>query len=331
MAKRFDQQLAALQRAVNDPSDRKGRALIVKALEGKSGLLIATATGAVVGGDEDDPVVDRGLLELLPPAFFRLMEDPVQRDPQCRGKAAIAKALRRAEAHGDEVFVAGVRHVQREPVWGGSVDTAAELRGVCLMALVEEHHPRAMVEAARLLADPLAAARTAAARALGASGRTEVAEPLLRLRVEAGESDAEVLGECLRALLQVAPRENLEVVARLLDADDEPAAEAAALVLGESRLPGAFEALHRRAERSVGRRRRVLLLALALLRSEEAWDYLLQLVEQGSRGVAVEAIEALAAFAHDERLAERVRVIVERRAEPALTQAMVDGFEVRGR
>lgn len=325
MAKRFDQQLAALQRAVKDPRDAKARARIVEALEGHNGLLVATATEAVVSGDEDDPVIDRALLERLPAAFERLMHDPVQRDPQCRGKAAIARALRRAEAQGDEVFLAGVRHVQHEPVWGGRVDSAAALRGVCLMALVEQHHPRAMVEAARLLADPQAAARTAAARALAASGRTEVAEPLVRLRVEVGEREAEVLGECLGALLQLAPGPNLEVVAHLLGADDEGAAEAAALALGESRLSGALEPLRAQAERTVTRaRRRVVLLAIALLRSDEAWSYLVELVEHGPPGAAVEAIEALAAFRHDERLRQRLQEVVQRRGDAALTRALAE-------
>lgn len=328
MSKRFDQQLAALQRAVRDPHDPKARARVIEALQGNSGLLVALATTAAVAGDEDDPVIDRALLERLPAAFERLMHDPVQRDPQCRGKAAIAKALRRAEAQGDEVFLAGVRHVQNEPVWGGRVDTAAELRGVCLMALIEGHHPRAMVEAAHLLADPQAAARTAAARALGCSGQAEVAEPLLRLRVQAGEDDAEVLGECLHALLQLAPRSSLDYVAGFLGGPDDIAAEAAALALGESRLPSALPPLLQQAGRSVGKgRRRVVLLAIALLRAEEGWAYLLQLIEQGPPSAAAEALEALAAFRHDERLRERVLATVQRRGDAVIRRAFDERFE----
>jgi HEAT repeat protein len=328
MTKRFDQQLAALQRAVQDPHEPKARARVIEALEGNSGLLVSIATTAAVGGEEDEPVIDRALLERLPAAFERLMHDPVQRDPACRGKAAIAKALRRAEAQGDEVFLRGVRYVQNEPVWGGKVDTAAELRGVCLMALIEGHHPRAMVEAAHLLADPQVAARTAAARALGCSGQAEVAEPLLRLRVQAGEEDAEVLGECLHALLQLAPRPSLDYVAGFLGGTDEIAAEAAALALGESRLPGALPPLLQQAGRSVGKgRRRVVLLAIALLRAEEGWAYLVQLVEQGPPSAAAEALEALAAFRHDERLRERVLATVERRGDVALRRAFDERFE----
>lgn len=328
MAKRFDTQLAALQQALRDPSAPKARARIVEALESNSGLLVATATAAAVGGDEDAPVVDKGLLERLPAAFERLMQSAGERDPQCRGKTAVAKALRRAEAQAEEVFLAGVRHVQMEPVWGGKVDSAAELRGICLMALVESYHPRAMVEAAHLLADPQAAARMAAARALGCSGRAEVAEPLLRLRVQAGEEDAEVLGECFGALLQLAPGPSLPYVAGFLRGQDDVAAEAAALALGGSRLTGALAPLLEQARSFTGRgRRRVVLLAIALLRVEEGWTYLVELVEQGPPAAAAEAIEALAAFAHDERLRQRVHAAVERRGDPALRKKHDERFE----
>lgn len=333
MAKRFDAQLAALQEAVREPKDRKARARVVEALERGNGLLVAVATAAAVGGDEDEPVVDRELVARLPTAFERLMVDLGERDPQCRGKTAIAKALRRAESDtrgvegAEVVFLAGVRHVQHEPVWGGKVDSAAELRGVCLMALVERWHPRAMVEAAELLADPQATARMAAARALGCSGRAEVAEPLLRLRVRAGEADAEVLGECLTALLQLAPGPSLELAAGLLGGADDVAAEAAALALGGSRLPGALPPLLAQARGFSGRgRRRVVLLALALLRDEEGWAYLVELVEHGPPAAAAEALEALSSFSHDERLRERVLAAVERRRDPALRRRFDERF-----
>lgn len=327
MAKRFDAQLAALQQAVADPAAPKARARIIEALERGNGLLVAVATAAAVGGEEDDPVVDQGLLERLPAAFERLMHDASERDPQCRGKTAVAKALRRAETQAEEVFLAGVRHVQYEPVWGGKVDTAAELRGVCLMALVEAWHPRAMVEAAQLLADPQAAARMAAARALGCSGRVEVAEPLLRLRVAAGESDAEVLGECFAGLLQLAPPPSLAYVASFLGGSDDVVAEAAALALGGSRLSGALAPLMEQSRGFMGRgRRRVVLLAIALVRAEEGWTFLVELVEQGPLAAAVEAVEALSAFAHDERLRERVLAAVERRGDPALRRKFDERF-----
>ncbi|MCA9707039.1 MAG: hypothetical protein KDK70_14390, partial [Myxococcales bacterium] len=283
---------------------------------------------AVVRGDDDDPVIDRDLLERLPAAFERLRHDGVKRDPQCRGKVAIAKALRRVDASAEEVFLVGVRTVQQEPVWGGRVDTAAELRGVCAMALMEARHPRAPVEVAHLLADPEIAARSAAARALGASGWADVAEPLLRLRLEAGEPEPAVVGECLGALLQVAPGESLPYVAGYLRSSDHAVAEAAALSLGESRLDGALEPLCAEAGRLVSSdgRHAVVMLAIAMLRSDAAWGWLLERVEQGGRGQALAALRALATFRHDPRLLARVSEAVARRTEEPIETTFEELF-----
>lgn len=267
------------------------------------------------------------LAATLPAAFERLMEDAVKRDPQCQGKVAIAKRLREAELDADGLFLRGVRHVQLEPVWGGSIDTAAELRGVCLMALIEGRHPRGLIEAAHLLADPQVMARSAAARALGVCPSPEAAEPLLRLRVEVGDEEPEVIGECLAALLSVAPGSALPFVVERLDARDDAVAEAAALALGESRLDDALAPLQRTVERTVlGRRRGVLMLAVAMLRSEAAWSWLVERVAEGPRGEAEDALRALGTFAHDERLASRVREAVASRPDDALLAALGELF-----
>lgn len=317
--KGFDERLAALRRAVEDPSTKEARTRLRRALDGKSGLLVAVATRAV----EADP----SLLSRLPAAFDRLMEDPVKRDPQCQGKVAIVKHLRDSELDADELLLRGVGHVQREPVWGGSVDTAAELRGVCLMALVEGHHPRAMIEAAHLLADPEAMARSAAARALSVCTDATAAEPLLRLRVAAGDPQPEVIGECLGALLQVAPRSALPFVTQRLGDADDAIAEAAALALGESRLPDALAPLQQQVQRSVlGRRRGVMMLAIAMLRAEAAWSWLVELVADGARGEAADALKALATFSHDERLATRVREAVAGRPDDVLASTAAELF-----
>ena len=79
-------------------------------------------------------VAGREMLELaseLAPAFVRLCERATDRDPGCRAKIAIARALRALDAWEDEVFVRGISLVQQEPVWGGKEDTAAELRAEC--------------------------------------------------------------------------------------------------------------------------------------------------------------------------------------------------------
>lgn len=311
--------MAALREAVADPTAPDARKIIVRALASTSGLLIATAIPAL--GDLPD------LLERLGPAFERLCKDPNKRDPQCTGKTAIVKRLRDADAGDDELFVRGARYVQHEPVWGGKVDSAAELRGVCLMALAERGHPRAMVEAAQGLADPEVATRTATARAIAASGNVEVGEPLLRLRIAAGEPDPDVLGECLVALLQLASRSGLPFVAELLRSSDEAIVEAAALALGESRLADALVPLRERVELDVlSGRRSVLMLGIAMLRTEAAWAALLEWIEDGSRGEAQDALQALATFAHDSGLATRVRAAVGGRPDDALVGALAELF-----
>lgn len=178
---------------------------------------------------------------------------------------------------------------------------------VSLMALVHAQHPRAMVFAAAMLADRERSARTAAIEALRASGRADVAEPVLRLRLECGEEEPELCSDCMAALLEFAPEDNLVVVGAYLDARDASIAEAAALAIGSSRVPGAFELLHDHVARCLtADRRRIFLLALAMLRSDVAWQYLSELVLDEPEAIACAALDALATFKHDDALRERV-------------------------
>ena len=59
-----------------------------------------------------------------------------QSRPQCWAKNALAQTLAAFDYQDKELFLAGMRHVQLEPVWGGSSDTAGPLRGLCALALV---------------------------------------------------------------------------------------------------------------------------------------------------------------------------------------------------
>lgn len=310
MVARFEQQLEAVRAALHD-RNAAADALLKKTVAGNNGYLIGTIADALEEGD--------ALLGRLPAAFERLCDDAVKRDPACRGKVAIAKALDRVELREEAVFLAGVRHVQREPVWGGTVDTAGELRGVCGMALVHMRHERAMVEVALLLADPELAARTAAARAIAASGDRTVGEPLLRLRIAVGEPEPEVLGELFAALLELCGSAALDDVAKFFRHEDRALAEAAALAIGGSRLPGAFETLRDAADAFIGAGRRVHLLAIALVREPAAWALLLARVKDGTKGEAEDAARALATFRHDDELVERLRAAASERKELART------------
>jgi hypothetical protein len=316
----LEAQIVAVRAALEDRATATHATLLAKTLRSGSGHLVAMIASAL---DESDAK----LLGVLESSFERLLDDPLKRDPGCRGKVAIAKALDRTEQRAYPVFERGVRWVQHEPVFGGKVDTAAELRGVCGMALVHARHPRALVEVAALLADPQTAARIAAARAVAVSGDRLAGEPLLRLRVAIGDPEPEVMGECFAAMLELAGADAIDDVATALLSADDAVAQAAALALGSSRLPGAFAALRAADEALVGGRTRATrLLAMALLRDAEAWAHLLELVASGSRTEAIDAARALLTFRHDDELTARVEAAARTRGDDHLAAVIAEAL-----
>ena len=107
---------------------------------------------------------------------------------------------------------AALRYRQLEPVWGGTADTAVDVRASCAMGLVASGYSRALVELTALLNDTDAAARVGAVRAI-ACGNPREAELLLRSKALAGDAEPQVLGECFTGLLAVEPEESLGFVA----------------------------------------------------------------------------------------------------------------------
>lgn len=239
-------------------------------------------------------------------AFDRFLQNPVERDPSCLAKANIAEALYRLECREAELFCKGIRHVQLEPVWGGRQDTAPKLRGTCALGLVRMNYMDVFIELADLLADPEIPARIAAARAIAYSGDSERGVPLLRLRVRVGDTPA-VLADCFAALLALSPQESLVLVADYLTAPAPELQEVAALALGESRLPVAFSLLQAWWERtSEPVLRRSGLLAIAMLRSEPAVEFLLALLATGSESDLRGALPALELYRADAGLWEQI-------------------------
>jgi HEAT repeat protein len=262
----------------------------------------------------------------LAAAFERFLANPVKTDPGCRAKVEIARALHEMGDDPNGVFLRGIRHRQLEPVYGGREDTAPELRALCALGLVRVGHPDAMVELADLLADPEAAARTGAARAIAYADEA-AGEPLLRLKALAGDPDAGVVSECLGALLSLAPRRSLDFVARFLRHQDVVVQEAAAVALGASRLREALPVLRAWWEATAEvDLRRTALLAIAMLRHEEAIGELLSLVAGGARPDARDAIAALATYRHDEALRARVASAIEARTDLDLRPTFAKAF-----
>jgi HEAT repeat protein len=317
---RLEDTLARLRELRSQPDTPEALAALRQVLS--ADVCFAVAKAAAIAGEHELVVLGPDLAA----AFPRFLRGLPKSDPGCEAKLALAQALRRVRHHDTAPLLLGLRHVQREPVFGGSVDTAGPLRAECAAGLLTLRHPDALLMLADLLADPEPAARAGAARGLAAWGARDGAA-LLRLRVLAGEDDARVLGECLDALLHLDPAGALPFAARLLDSTPERA-EAAALALGASRLPEAFGILRDWLERTADSGlRRTALLAVATLRREEALTWLIALLREDDLGRACEAVAALALHRGDDSLRARVAAEVGRRSEPRLSGAFREAFD----
>jgi HEAT repeat protein len=212
-----------------------------------------------------------------------------------------------------DVYLKGVRHIQMESSYGPPTDAAAQLRGDSALGLVGTRHPDALFEVVRLLADKEPLARMGAARAIG-SVVGETGELLLLLKVLAGDTEPDVLGECFSGMLSSGTERALRFVSAYLDNEDDAVAEAAILALGASLLPGAIDALRAKWGRTVqGPIRKTLLLALATARQDAALEFLLSLVAEGDSRVASEVVTALGAYRNDERVRKALEEATQKR------------------
>jgi HEAT repeat protein len=303
-----DRRLEALNAL--DPAADRGvqNAVIKKALADKHFRVVARAATLAE---------ERSLRERVPDltmAYERFLGDPIKRDPHCIAKQAIARALVSLECQDVGFFRAGICYRQLEPVWGGSTDTAIDVRCSCAMGLVATGYYRALQDLTVLLTDPEWRARAGAARAVSCGNPLE-AESLLRLKVLIGDAEPEVIGECFTGLLGVAQEECLPFVAGYLSDANEGVRDFAALALGESHHPRAFEYL--RAAWDAGSDRGgfgvVLIRAAALHRAEAAFDWLISIVEHGAEAHVDVAVEALSVYARNTKLGERVQAALAKR------------------
>jgi hypothetical protein len=270
-------------------------------------------------------VGERLLYDLEPDlsaAFRRLLPLPHPKDPQCQAKGALARALVALDCQDADLFRTGIRLRQPEPVWGGSVDTAVDVRVSCALGLVNTRYPRALIDLVGLLADPEPRARVGAARAI-ACAEPLAAEALLRIKALTGDAEAEVVGECLVGLLQVEPEASPGFVAGFLEAADPALREQAALALGGSHLDLALDLLRARwdAEPLRGEAQRPLLRGAVLHRSPAAFDWLVEVVARGDPRTGAWLVEELALYRANARLRERLSAAVATRGRPAVSAA----------
>ena len=288
-ARRVEEEIERLGR-LRDAADPGAAAALRKALTDRVGLVVAKAAKVAAALE---------LHELIPDllrAYERLFDKPAERDPQCWGKSAIAQALVSLDHREAVPFLRGARWTQMEPVWGGQEDTAAGLRGICLLALPACAEARREIVFRCLvdgLADRAQTVRVEAARAIAQMGGDE-APLLLRLKARTGDGEPPVIGQVFDSLLGLEANEAVPFVAGFLDSRGEEVSAEAALALGASRLEAAVEALERAwtATRDSALRD-ALARALSVSRQPRAIGFLLDVVKSGRPAESAAALEAL--------------------------------------
>jgi hypothetical protein len=304
--------LSLLNEVQDNPASEEAIATLRQVLNSKHSVAVARAAKLVRRAEI------RQLIPDLVSSFERFTENASSKDPSCLAKKAIADTLYRLEYNEENLFLKGIRHVQMESVWGGKVDTAPGLRGICALGLVRMNYPDVMVELADLLADPESEARIVAARAVRYTDNFQ-GVPLLRLKIQMGDADPQVMSECFIGLLKLASTNSITLIARFLDSYEDQICEMAALALGESRLNDAFPFLRNWWQRiRKPELQQICLLAISMLRTEEALAFLLTIVLEGRISDAKNAIDALKIYQQDKLLWERILRVVEDRGEASL-------------
>ena len=279
MARSFDAELAALE-SLREAPPSETEAPLRKALASRNNFLVAKAAKLAVLHEH------ASLTDALAEAFPRFLGPTAPKaDPQCWAKNAIAQALAHFEYQDSALFLSGMHHLQPEPVWGGSEDTAGTLRGLCALALVqcrELNSHRVLLHLVPLFAHKQTSVQVNAARAVEQIG-TDSAALLLRLRAELASAGPEVLGACYVGVLHLEGSGAIPWAAKFLALEDDPATEAA-FAIADTRSEAAATLLiatHKRARDPDFRGN--LLTALALTRQEAALDYLFTLIADGSK------------------------------------------------
>lgn len=322
----MEAKLARLKELRADPHAPTAAAELKKVLADRSNY-VASRAAEVVG--------EFGLRDLVPDllaAFDRFLVNPVKTDPQCLAKNALAEALTKMGHDDADFYRMGMRHFQPEPVWGGEQDTAAHLRGTCAFGLVQSSCGDGLDTLNRLvdlLADPEKPTRIDAARAVANFSRRE-GIPLLRLKVMSGD-EAEVIGACFGALLEMSPRESVEFVAGYLKSANADVALEAAAALGESKEPAAFEALKQCWEQTYDAEfKRSLLLSMGLSRQPAALEFLLSVIRTEPAATAADAIAALYPFRYQAQAREKAEEAVRANGHASLRPAFEKVFAKGG-
>lgn len=315
----------ALTKVVEQGSKAEAIEALQQALREKSNFLVAKA--AEFAGQK----LFYDLIPDLTQAYERFLNSPLENDKTCAAKRAIVRGLYELDYDSAGFYRRGIGYVQLEPVWGGHVDTAVDLRCTCALGLAASNDPRAVLDIVGLLYDEESQARISAVKATESLHPFQ-AEIVLRGKTLQGDGEAEVIAQCFSSLMKVAPEESLGFVAGFLENGRESYVEGAALALGESRLDEALGMLIEATDNAMegGSLFQSLCNAVALQRKEKAFDYLLGRLENGGESAACAAVTALAIYDFNSDLKEQVATRVQERNARRITECFREQWERQG-
>ncbi|MGA7218720.1 MAG: hypothetical protein WBX38_10420 [Candidatus Sulfotelmatobacter sp.] len=293
--RKFEEQLAALD-SLRQLAPEACIEPLRKALANRNNFIVAKAA---------DLARELNVIQLTPEllaAFDRFFEDAIKSDPQCWAKNSISRALTAFEHQDAEVFIRGMKHIQPEPAYGGSSDSAGTLRATCALALVQCRslaEPELLSHLLELVNDTDKSVRVEVLRAIEQVNSTAAAL-LLRLRAKLRphlnprmqDDEPEALGACFGGILRIEGASAIPWVARFLVEGDDAAGEAALAIAG-THSPQAFEVLRDHFQQAGDPWfSSVLLSAVALTRQDAALEFLFdQVCADSPRSEA--AIEAI--------------------------------------
>jgi hypothetical protein len=247
-------------------------------------------------------------------AAFQHFTDKPDKDKGCFAKKSIIKTLYDLDYIDDDFYATAIAVKQYEPVWGGHADSAVDVRCWSAFGLTLSANSRIVFPLLALLHDDEPQARLGAVKAIS-SINPSTAELLLREKALDGDEDAYVIGECFDQLMSIEPDYSLAFVAGYLDHDEEEIREYAALALAHCGDPLAFAALKNAFEaNSFGMQSGKLIEAMALHRSQQAIDYLLDLLQEAEISQASAIIQSLSLYKSNDTLRKRILNIIATRA-----------------
>ena len=179
-----EEKIEALRDCLEKESKSQAMDCLRKALKDKSNFLVAKAAEWSAEQLAYDLIPDLVL------AFDRFMNKTS--DKTCAAKRAIVRALYDLEYDNASFFRDNLNYKQMEPVWGGAVDTAVELRCTCALGLVASREPHAVLYLLELLHDSEPQARIGALKAIELLQPFH-AEIVLHHKIHQGDEEPEVV------------------------------------------------------------------------------------------------------------------------------------------